>query len=101
MIRRPPRSTLFPYTTLFRTGSDPSEAGATCADGRELLAPSFGPGISPDGKHLYVPNYDSDGIAIFARDPATGALTQLSGTAGCVTETGTGGSCTDGKGLDG
>src|SRR3712207_8214509 len=24
MIRRPPRSTLFPYTTLFRSGFDPS-----------------------------------------------------------------------------
>src|SRR5260221_9972052 len=24
MIRRPPRSTLFPYTTLFRSGVDPS-----------------------------------------------------------------------------
>src|SRR6266536_5735861 len=24
MIRRPPRSTLFPYTTLFRSGSPPS-----------------------------------------------------------------------------
>src|SRR5206468_9580878 len=24
MIRRPPRSTLFPYTTLFRSSSDPS-----------------------------------------------------------------------------
>src|SRR2546430_7089864 len=23
MIRRPPRSTLFPYTTLFRSGNDP------------------------------------------------------------------------------
>src|SRR5437588_9165428 len=23
MVRRPPRSTLFPYTTLFRSGSDP------------------------------------------------------------------------------
>src|SRR5260370_36625539 len=26
MIRRPPRSTLFPYTTLFRSGSGHSEA---------------------------------------------------------------------------
>src|SRR4051794_41757775 len=26
MIRRPPRSTLFPYTTLFRSRSDPSRA---------------------------------------------------------------------------
>src|SRR5256885_16708454 len=25
MIRRPPRSTLFPYTTLFRSGYKPSE----------------------------------------------------------------------------
>src|SRR5438270_6344986 len=28
MIRRPPRSTLFPYTTLFRSGSDPGPDGA-------------------------------------------------------------------------
>src|SRR2546430_4288909 len=27
MIRRPPRSTLFPYTTLFRSESDPALAG--------------------------------------------------------------------------
>src|ERR1041385_9541887 len=25
MIRRPPRSTLFPYTTLFRSGADPRQ----------------------------------------------------------------------------
>src|SRR3989441_9355370 len=31
MIRRPPRSTLFPYTTLFRSGcSDPARPG--CSD---------------------------------------------------------------------
>src|SRR2546425_12664484 len=28
MIRRPPRSTLFPYTTLFRSVVDPYQAGA-------------------------------------------------------------------------
>src|SRR5256885_8328636 len=27
MIRRPPRSTLFPYTTLFRSGSAPQTGG--------------------------------------------------------------------------
>src|SRR2546430_9911551 len=27
MIRRPPRSTLFPYTTLFRSEGNPSSAG--------------------------------------------------------------------------
>src|SRR5256885_11729001 len=33
MIRRPPRSTLFPYTTLFR--SPVSAAGGVCAAGAE------------------------------------------------------------------
>src|SRR5438874_6141160 len=31
MIRRPPRSTLFPYTTLFRSGP-----GIGCSDGRRV-----------------------------------------------------------------
>src|SRR3712207_9361132 len=39
MIRRPPRSTLFPYTTLFRSFS----LGAVCEelDGRCGVAPGF------------------------------------------------------------
>src|SRR5947208_12986435 len=41
MIRRPPRSTLFPYTTLFRSGRDPDPAGQNrvsgfCAPKRRL-----------------------------------------------------------------
>src|SRR5258708_11735174 len=31
MIRRPPRSTLFPYTTLFRSGDQADEAVTTIA----------------------------------------------------------------------
>src|SRR5256885_9822157 len=31
MIRRPPRSTLFPYTTLFRSGRTGSRSGRTTA----------------------------------------------------------------------
>src|SRR5258708_23749703 len=31
MIRRPPRSTLFPYTTLFRSAGIPSCGGACCS----------------------------------------------------------------------
>src|SRR3712207_7343179 len=35
MIRRPPRSTLFPYTTLFRSGlAQPREAAAVRGGGR-------------------------------------------------------------------
>src|SRR2546427_7359475 len=31
MIRRPPRSTLFPYTTLFRSRNPAGAAGAPCS----------------------------------------------------------------------
>src|SRR2546430_7814768 len=34
MIRRPPRSTLFPYTTLFRSSRDASSSGSRAAGGR-------------------------------------------------------------------
>src|SRR5260370_31263279 len=39
MIRRPPRSTLFPYTTLFRSLNDNDELAfvATVRRGRDLL----------------------------------------------------------------
>src|SRR2546423_6482090 len=40
MIRRPPRSTLFPYTTLFRSGGDTTDhrlvVGAVDRDGHHL-----------------------------------------------------------------
>src|SRR2546430_10742022 len=53
MIRRPPRSTLFPYTTLFRSGSgcgkstmlrtisglDPPTQGRVVLDGTAITAP--------------------------------------------------------------
>src|SRR5256885_85693 len=40
MIRRPPRSTLFPYTTLFRSGARPSRRtrGGSAAHGRRRAA---------------------------------------------------------------
>src|SRR3712207_8867104 len=38
MIRRPPRSTLFPYTTLFRSDRGASAAAAAGGSGRALRA---------------------------------------------------------------
>src|SRR3712207_8202894 len=38
MIRRPPRSTLFPYTTLFRSSSGPQHRREELADPREEFA---------------------------------------------------------------
>src|SRR5688572_32027898 len=39
MIRRPPRSTLFPYTTLFRSG----RGGGTIISGRHIASPKGTP----------------------------------------------------------
>src|SRR5256886_12599977 len=57
MIRRPPRSTLFPYTTLFRSGQDLLELHE-CADGRFLdsghRSASGGPKADRDRDRLLV-----------------------------------------------
>src|SRR3712207_8792601 len=47
MIRRPPRSTLFPYTTLFRSGGELDGVGQQVAQdlGEQHL-------VGADGRHL-------------------------------------------------
>src|SRR3712207_7982376 len=61
MIRRPPRSTLFPYTTLFRSGGDywggkpsPSAWNAACscasAEASNSLTLNSGSSSGRDGK---------------------------------------------------
>src|SRR2546426_9330941 len=53
MIRRPPRSTLFPYTTLFRSRPRPhglSREADGSFDGDRLCAPPLGPGSLGDRK---------------------------------------------------
>src|SRR2546422_7136887 len=40
MIRRPPRSTLFPYTTLFRSQSDVDRAEVADIVGKQRLLPA-------------------------------------------------------------
>src|SRR3712207_9052524 len=42
MIRRPPRSTLFPYTTLFRSNADGSLFDLEAAGGALLLSDAVG-----------------------------------------------------------
>jgi DNA-binding beta-propeller fold protein YncE len=55
--------------------------------------------VSPDGKHVYVSTVLSNAVAAFARNKVTGALPQLPGTAGCISEDGTGGLCVNGAAL--
>src|SRR5262245_64241505 len=52
MIRRPPRSTLFPYTTLFRSVLDPPELA-----GRPLSSPFLFPGVGANAAHNLFPRY--------------------------------------------
>src|SRR3712207_8730348 len=61
MIRRPPRSTLFPYTTLFRSGE---VAGAEAQD-----APTQGNGAGGDEDHLRPPCTDAGHVGGEAAEP--------------------------------
>src|SRR5258707_3197260 len=47
MIRRPPRSTLFPYTTLFRSKSLEDDVAAALADIGRITGKGFGDGANP------------------------------------------------------
>lgn len=49
--------------------------------------------VSPDSQNVYVASSRSDALAIFQRDRATGALTQLPGPRGCVAAFGPPGGC--------
>jgi DNA-binding beta-propeller fold protein YncE len=69
-----------------------------CTDGRALEG-ALEVRVSRDGRNAYVAASASNAIAVFARNAATGALRQLAGKAGCVSENGTGGTCRDGTGL--
>ena len=75
-------------------------SGGACVDGTALDG-ATGVAMSPDGKSVYVASETSRAVAVFARYVTTGAITQLAGTLGCVSETGTGGACSDGTALVG
>src|SRR5687768_18163576 len=73
MIRRPPRSTLFPYTTLFRSARGGARRAALPAPGQSARgdrggarAGGGGEGLRPDARH-------DDGAAAVAARRAAGA----------------------------
>ena len=78
------------------TADGSSNAGAgTCTEGRGIFD-SMGDGqdlvFTPNGRWAYMAANgfigEPSGILIFKRNPSTGALSQLSGAAGCITTTG-------------
>src|SRR3712207_9161440 len=60
MIRRPPRSTLFPYTTLFRSGGSGTPAGGVRAP---LGRAGGGAGADPRARRLPEPGRALAGVA--------------------------------------
>src|SRR3712207_9453679 len=68
MIRRPPRSTLFPYTTLFR--SRLGDGFPTTPVGRTPV-PALGSGP------VTSPLFAVEGLHVAAEDPASGERTEI------------------------
>src|SRR5258708_35551213 len=59
MIRRPPRSTLFPYTTLFRSGKISCHAQSSPSSSLSLLEPSrLRPKHSPSSPSTFSTSLD-------------------------------------------
>jgi 6-phosphogluconolactonase (cycloisomerase 2 family) len=88
-------------TQLAGTAGCVSETGnlGQCTDGKALDG-AAGVVVNPGGSSVYVASDASDAVASFSRNTTSGQLTQLAGTAGCISETGTGGQCVDGRSLD-
>jgi 6-phosphogluconolactonase (cycloisomerase 2 family) len=82
-----------------------SEGGAGGCGVARGLDHAVGVEVTADGRHVYVSGRGSDAIGVFARDAATGALTQLAGQAGCQHDSLTSVSglqgCSPARGLDG
>src|SRR5215217_8912597 len=51
MIRRPPRSTLFPYTTLFRSGAAARASAGRVSPAAASADRARGPGAARRGRH--------------------------------------------------
>src|SRR2546426_11151456 len=68
MIRRPPRSTLFPYTTLFRSGhAAAAGAGVEAALGAGHGARDLGLRARREDRRLRIPAVRRDGLEAGAR----------------------------------
>ena len=70
-----------------------------CAKGAALQIPDW-VSVSPNGEDVYASSYQSQAIDVFSRDSTTGALTQLSGTAGCISSASLP-ACSGGTGVQG
>jgi len=78
-------------------GCTSDRASEGCALGRGLSGPSS-VAVSLDGRNVYVAASGSQAVAVFSRNPRSGALRQLFGSSGCVSHA-RGEGCTTGRAL--
>jgi DNA-binding beta-propeller fold protein YncE len=64
-----------------------------CSEGRALLGADV-VAISPDGRNVYAGSFFGNAVAVFARNPKTGALAQPAGSGGCIAEAASSGCAT-------
>src|SRR2546422_11724043 len=90
MIRRPPRSTLFPYTTLFRSMQTAARVGVVIGAVKRLLEPPVvlklwrrglfhGPKLVQHGEHALIREQRATPIS-FQREQAFGKVLSVSVT---------------------
>jgi DNA-binding beta-propeller fold protein YncE len=79
------------------TGCIANVAKPGCITGRALDGPD-GVAVSPDGTSVYAGVFAGSAIAVFSRNPSTGALAQPTDATGCVVKTPVAG-CTTGLAL--
>jgi hypothetical protein len=84
-------------TQLASTGACVSETGTSgaCVDGVALDG-ATSVAVSADGKHVDAVSTLSDAVVAMSRNTSTVVLTQLAGTDGCVSNTGTAGPASTG-----
>jgi DNA-binding beta-propeller fold protein YncE len=75
------------------SGCVANRATPGCATGRALDGPDVVT-VSPDGRNVYVGAFVGNALAVFGRNPSSGALTQPSDTTGCITNAPTAGCAT-------
>jgi DNA-binding beta-propeller fold protein YncE len=81
-----------------RRGCVRHERSGSCSPARALAHP-VSIAISSDGANVYVASAGSDALGVFARNRRTGAIRQLSGPKGCLSQR-AGGGCVLGRALN-
>jgi len=97
VFRRDPRTGAL-HQLPGKLGCIANKSTRACQFGRALAAP-IGVAVSRDGRNVYIAATGSDALSVFARNRRTGAIRQLTGPRGCISNR-PGGGCAGGRALN-